>query len=293
VSSPPLARHYRPMLTTVSYVFAVLIATATACGGSVGTALPSHAPSGVSHGTLVVDGQSETYRVFRPPSLDPKVPSPLVLALHGSSFGGDKMASLGSWDAKATSGGFMAAFPDWGWDAFQAPPNEDVTLISRLLDRIESEFTIDKTRIYIVGASTGAEMAYVLACQLSDRVVAIASVLGEMVNDDCRPARPVSILEMHGTADSALSYDAAASAIQRWVTLDSCASNPLQSVSGITKTSVWSDCREGTVVRFDTVDGGQHRWFGSTVEHDSPPLPGEPDATTVVWDFFRNLAPRS
>ena len=96
-----------------------------------------------------------------------------------------------------------------------------------------------------------------------------------------------------GTDDSTVTYEGAASAIQNWVTLDGCTGNPQQSMSGITKTSIWSNCRLGTLVRFDTVVGGQHRWFGSTVEHDIPPVPGEPDATMVVWDFFKNLAPRA
>ena len=106
---------------------------------------------------------------------------------------------------------------------------------------------------------------------------------------DCRPARPVSILEMHGTDDGRVAYEGGASAINRWVTLDGCAGNPIQSVSGITKTSIWNGCLGGTVVRFDTVVGGHHTWFGSAYD----PVPGEPSSNAVVWGFFNNLAPRA
>jgi len=241
----------------------------------------------------MVDGHERTYRVFRPTSLDPTRPAPLIFALHGASFQGDRMAVIGNWDDKATSGGFMAAFPDGGWNTIGQAPVEDVTFISSLLDRLEREYAIDKTRVFVVGASIGAEMAYRLACELSDRIAAIASVIGEMVTDPCRPARPVSIFEMHGTDDPDVSYDAAAVSIQSWVTLDGCASNPKQSVNGIMKTSVWSSCRTGTVVRFDTVVGGHHSWFGSPVAAARDSVPGQPDATAVVWDFFKNLAPRT
>jgi poly(3-hydroxybutyrate) depolymerase len=44
------------------------------------------------------------------------------------------------------------------------------------------------------------------------------------------------------------------------------------------------------VVRFDTVVGGPHTWFGRV---DPNTLPGEPNATKVIWDFFQNLAPRA
>jgi polyhydroxybutyrate depolymerase len=52
-------------------------------------------------------------------------------------------------------------------------------------------------------------MAYRLACELSTRITAIASVSGTMLFDACHPARPVSILEMHGTNDSNVPYDGA------------------------------------------------------------------------------------
>src|ERR1700686_5004472 len=64
----------------------LVVALAAACGGSGGTALPTYSPSGVSHGSLVVAGHERTYRLFRPPSLDPKRAAPLVFALHGFSF---------------------------------------------------------------------------------------------------------------------------------------------------------------------------------------------------------------
>jgi poly(3-hydroxybutyrate) depolymerase len=70
--------------------------------------------------------------------------------------------------------------------------------------------------------------------------------------------------------------------MQRWVSIDGCNSGPSASQSGITKTSIWTGCKAGTVVRLDTVVGGHHTWFGSCFD----PVPGEPDANSVVWDFF-------
>jgi polyhydroxybutyrate depolymerase len=264
-----------------------------ACGGgSVAAPVPVQSPTAVQHATLMVNGHKRTYRVFRPPSLDMKQAAPLVLALHGGGSTGDEMASISHFDDEATSGGFIVAYPDaaYGtWKTAAPAPVEDVNFIGRLLNRLETEFTIDKTRIFITGASKGAVMAYRLACELSDRIAAIASVSGRMELKDCRPARPVSILEMHGTDDALVPYEGGASAIKNWVTLDGCAGNPTQTLSGITKTAIWMGCRGGTVVRFDTVVGGRHTWFGSAYD----PVPGEPSSSAEVWGFFSSLAPRS
>ncbi|MBU6476196.1 MAG: hypothetical protein KGQ70_09540, partial [Alphaproteobacteria bacterium] len=55
--------------------------------------------------------------------------------------------------------------------------------------------------------SNGAMMAYRLACQLSDKIAAIAPVSGQRVFDDCRPKRPVAVLHIHGTADPCALYN--------------------------------------------------------------------------------------
>ncbi len=50
-------------------------------------------------------------------------------------------------------------------------------------------------------------MAYRLACQLSDKIAAVAPVSGQRVFDDCHPKRPVAVLHIHGTADPCAPYN--------------------------------------------------------------------------------------
>jgi polyhydroxybutyrate depolymerase len=294
-----------PPSTGIRLAGMLLAITLASCGGSTATPTPSDSPSAVHDRTLTVDGRDRTYRVFAPPSLGSSQTAPLVIALHGLTQDGEAIETWTRFDDEAKASRFIVAYP-YGignsWNAggccgdASAKGVDDVVFISRLLDRLTVDYPIDRTRVFIAGLSNGAMMAYRLACQLSDRIAAAASVAGALVFDDCRPARPVSILEMHGTDDSVVPYagDSAfpstTSTIQRWVTLDDCGGNPTQSVVGITKTSTWIGCRGGTVVRFDTVVGGPHTWFGRV---DPNTLPGEPNATKVIWDFFQNLAPRA
>lgn len=264
-----------------------------ACGGSA-PALPARlSPGTTQHAKITINGQVRTYRLFRPASLDPKHASPLVMVLHPCrpDGNGDGQAAYTHFDDTASSGRFVAVYADgiggcWNVEGPGMP--DDVAFIGRLLDRLVTDLQIDRTRIFIAGISGGAAMAYRLACELSDRVLAIASVSGTMLGDDCHPTRPVSILEMHGTADfydggGDLHAPSVMAVAQRWTALDGCTGNPSESQTGITRTTTWKPCKEGAVVRLDTVVGGHHTWFGSPFA----PVPGEPDANTVIWDFFR------
>lgn len=210
----------------------------------------------------------------------------------------DKWESELHFDDEAANAGFIAAYPDgcnqaWAYsDGGSKVADED--LIRTMIDRLESDFPVDRTRVFVVGISAGSVMTYRLACDLADQITAIASVSGAMRPDACSPARALSILEMHGSNDcwtggcpypELLGVDAL---IQRWRTIDGCTGDPVRIQVGITDTAEWKACNAGTVVRLDTVNGGLHQWYGSSFN----PIPGEPDANTVVWDFLSGLKPR-
>jgi polyhydroxybutyrate depolymerase len=263
--------------------------------------MASPTSSGVQHASLTVDGLKRTYRLYVPGSLDSKQPAPLVFLLHESGSSGDQIATAlrgcrhCSYDDQADAGGFIIVYPDslsWNWKGETADTAVDVTFVSRLLDRLTADLRIDTTRIFAVGVSSGAILAYRLACELSERIAAIASVSGEMRVEACNPARPVSILEMHATEDPNVPYQGAANSVKRWATLDGCATKPTETVTGITKTSTWIACHGGTVVRLDSVAVVDHGWFTSDPALAGQVPVGEPDSTPVTWTFLKNSPPR-
>src|SRR2546423_6613422 len=73
---------------------------------------------------------------------------------------------------------------------------------------MESKYSIDRGRVFIVGHSLGAHMAHRMACDAAGDVVAIMSLAGQVskVPADCVPARAVSVLQIHGTADGSIGY---------------------------------------------------------------------------------------
>jgi polyhydroxybutyrate depolymerase len=264
-----------------------------ACGSSVAAPAQSQPHSGVQHASITVDGQKRTYRLFLPAGLDATKAAPLVVALTGCPSVGDDMATATHLDDVATSKGFVIVYPDpvngcWNTGTCCGSAH-DTKFIGQLVDKLTAEIRVDKARIFAAGFSAGAVLTYTLACAFSDRFAAIVSDAGQEDGQTCQPARPISVLEIHGTEDTSVLYNYGSEAVQRWVGLDGCPATPTLTVNGITKTSLWNGCRANTVVRFDTVVGGHHQWFGSTFD----PIPGEPDSNALMWAFFSGLQPKS
>jgi polyhydroxybutyrate depolymerase len=272
------------------------------CRGATETD-PSYAAAlGVEFHTLQVDGKLRDYRVFRPSTVDITKPVPLVVVLHGSPADAQSFEDLIHFDAEAVAGKFMTAGPNgcagyWSY-AERGPYQADEDFIRQMISDLEATYRIDRSRIYVVGASAGSWVAYRLACDLADEIAAIVSIAGTMrLSDSCEPVKPVSVLEMHGTLDTVHPWQGGGphlaspveSVIHRWVALDGCTVGPVFSKTGITTTSTWSHCAGAVQVRLDAVVGGLHQWFGS----DFSPVPGEPNANSTIWNFFGSVPPRT
>ena len=98
------------------------------------------------------------------------------------------------------------------WNYNNIPEHaDDVGFLNALMDSVILEYNKDTGRIYVAGSSGGAVMAFNLACQIGDRLAAIAAVKGTMneaVFNICMPAKPTPILQLHGTDDVVIPYDA-------------------------------------------------------------------------------------
>lgn len=271
---------------------------------------PDAPATSIQHGTITVAGRARTYRVFRPATLDAQRPVALVLLLHGCASSGDRFAAITRFDKQAEIGGFVAAYPDalanFGpgfdhcWNEYLDPSKvDDLAFINALIDRLATDLPIDKGRIFVAGLQSGGHMSHTLACATGERIASIASVSGGMPIDDqkasmrcpdARLSKPVSLLEIHGTADDFIPYEgggplsapATLDMVKYWAMLDGCSGDPSVSQKGITKTSLWRRCAGGAVVRLDAVAGGHNTWFGSNVDS----VAGEPDASAAVATWF-------
>ena len=136
---------------------------------------------------------------------------------------------------------------------------------------------MDKRRVYLIGHSNGAFMSYRMACDHADQIAAIVALNGAMWNDvsKCQPSRPVSVLDIRGTADTTIlyaggqnvghTYPSAATTEADWINLDGCASHRsapnidlISDVKGAETTVVAYSCRAGTRLAVWTMQGGRH-----------------------------------
>jgi polyhydroxybutyrate depolymerase len=201
---------------------------------------------------ITADGHARLYQLHVPPLYNHFQLTPVVLAFHGG--GGNSLGiELGShFISKADAEGFILVRPEGTLDPPASNPDadarywnggeccgtaseynvDDVGFVRAVLDQVALSYCIDPDRIYATGISNGGMMAYRLACQLADRIAAVASVAGSRLNDDlsaclipcdplsnyqamcmgpcpsppssftCNPSRPIPVIEFHGVIDT-------------------------------------------------------------------------------------------
>jgi polyhydroxybutyrate depolymerase len=299
----------RARLLTVTLI--ALSAAVSGCGGTTGSS-PSAAPHAplVTHGALAVSGQQRTYRLYRPASVDPHAPAPLVVVLHGNASTADDMVQTTQFDLAADAHGFVLVYPNgversWngGFCCEPAPTLQvdDVAFLNALLQHVTSQLDIDRKRVFMTGFSSGAIMSYRYACEGSVRVAAIAPVAGTMMLSGCHPAHPVSVLAINGTADGEVPYagghllpgasatDAIVPPITSvaalWSRLNGCSSPPSMTQNGPVTDTHWSGCAGGATVELQAITGAGHTWYAPGFG----PADGAIDATQVIADFFSHL----
>jgi polyhydroxybutyrate depolymerase len=207
-------------------------------------------------------------------------------------------------NALADTRGFVVAYPEGlggSWNAGQccgesARSNvDDVAFARAVIDRLSMEYCLDPRRVFSTGMSNGGFLSHRLACELSDRIAAIAPVAGVLGIPTCAPRRPVPVFHFHGTLDGLvpynggglLNFNSVADTLRGWAQRDGCGAMPMEFLRrGIVHCDRWPGCRQGAEVQLCTVDGGGHTWPGAF------PIPlfgvtaREVSASELMVEFF-------
>ena len=86
----------------------------------------------------------------------------------------------------ADTANFIAVYPSGSGGAWmhKVPTTyNDIYFVEAMIDELATEFNIDNDRVYACGYSEGGIFSYELACRLSNRIAAVASVSGSMMTD--------------------------------------------------------------------------------------------------------------
>lgn len=257
-------------------------------------------------------------------------PTPVVLAFHGGGHTATGFEAFLHLMPKAEAAGFIAVWPEGtgvlglnSWNSGACCPTatmgavDDVAFTRALLDELEKLVCVDRRRVYATGFSNGAMQAHRLACELSDRIAAIAPVAGGLGAKNvaapgspyftCAPARHVPLLEIHGTKDACYPWAGGASplvpsvtftgvdeTIAGWVARNGCSTATTVTFQQGTTVCRRYQCPADGTVELCRVEGGGHYWPGADDWPGSKVLCGgqqgaltnDLKAVDAIWQFF-------
>ena len=274
------------------------------------------------YGTIDSGGKKRKFIVHVPSGYREDSSYSLVIALHGRFGDPTDMAVGTGFSDAADFKKFIVCYPEgykksWADSRNVTPASEagidDVTFISDLIDKLIADYSVDTTRIYVAGISNGGFLAQDIACALSGKITAFASVVASMPEPlklTCNPVRPVPAMFILSTTDELIpyaggdivNYDAgrvlsADSTIAFWVNNNNCmgfidSTDLLDAKNdGTTVTEfIWANCDLGAGINFYRVNNGGHNWPGGKPVWSfvSGNQCEDIDATLLIWDFFKD-----
>ena len=231
--------------------------------------------------TITINGmQPRTYYLRIPAQYSAATSVPLLLALHSRSMNAKTIFNDSQILSSAESLNFIVAGLNGAvyeeassWNAGKCCTNattyeeNDLLFASTVIDFVTSKYSIDKSRVWVMGHSNGGMMAYRLACDLSEKVTAIAVVTGALVDDSCTPTKPVSTLHIHGNLDPTVPFHGGGKfetpsifhSVQEMANKNSCTGSPKESSDAIEERYIWT-CASGVETQLVNYQENSHGW---------------------------------
>ncbi len=259
---------------------------------------------------ILVDGMKRKLITYIPEKSTNEA-MPVVIALHGGFATPKAMFRLANFKSLADKEKFIVVCPAskrFWHDGAATKGIDDVKFIDELISHVIKKYHADPERIYITGISNGGFMTTRLACQLSNRVAAIAVVAATLDTEEgYEPKKPMPVMYIHGTRDPIVSYNGGKlfgrkiyshkQVVEKWVMLNGCYTEPAQ--TEITDSShdgtmifkqEYTNKQNGLKVVSYTIGNGGHTWpngrqyfpeflIGKTTRNM--------DGCKVIWDFFK------
>jgi len=276
-------------------------------------------------------GTSGTY-IQEIPTPGAEKAAPVVIDLHGyldTASLQNSVSGLGSYGGQH---GFVTITPQisesgesrWAY----GPKSTDITYLGNLLTHVESSLCVDERRVFVTGLSMGSFTTSAIACEMANRIAAVAPVAGLQAFPWCKPARAVPVVAFQGTADPYVSYTGGWSStglqlpapsdpsitiaqelktdptssdnllpesiptqVATWAKRNGCGPKPtkIPIASDVTRTTY--PCAADRSVVLYVISGGGHTWPGGP-----PVLPASIvgrttqsiSANQIIWSFFKD-----
>ena len=263
------------------------------------------------NGSMIHDGIQRDYILYIPAIYDGNTDVPLILNFHGFGSNANQQLVYGDFRDIADKEGFLLVHPEgtllngnqhWNVGSFTiGSTTDDVSFTEALIDELANQYAINLDRVYATGMSNGGYMSFLLACQLSEKIAAVASVTGSMTPETynaCNAQHPTPILQIHGTSDSTVPYNgdtwtrSIEDVISYWANYNNCETNPTTTALADIDPSDGSTVEHIVYIAGDNglttehmkVIGGGHTWPGSAFNF--PGTNYDINASMEIWQFF-------
>ena len=267
------------------------------------------------------------YLEYVPETYDASTPTPVVFIFHG--LGGNMYEVLYNADFNriAAEQGWITVTPQALPDTFTAMDTtltmnawhsgvsavvdgdtivasegrDDTGLMMAILDSLIAHYNIDQNNVFCTGVSMGGFMSHRMAIEHGDRIKAIAPVCGTIGNEitSYTPVGHVSVMHLHGTADSIVTYDSGSfqyivnvnvglgvdSTIAFWRRYNQCSDTAVHTIfpdicddGRLFEKFYYGDGTFGTKTVLIKVNGGEHEWCHGPYR--------DVDFTDEIYNFF-------
>ena len=252
--------------------------------------------------SILVNGTYRHFITYVPSIYQPSVPTPLVLNLHGRTMTAEEQMFYGDFRDIADTANFILVHPQGLLDNlglthwnFGQSNIDDIGFFNLLYSYIISNYNINLDQVYSAGFSYGGYMSHTLACNMSDKIAAIASVSGAMsslTQSSCNPTHPTPVMEIHGTSDFIVLFNDISDGIEYWRDFNNCnlvADTMLIQDLNLTDLSsvqhiIYKNGNNGVTTELFKVNNGGHTWPSSSIITGITNY--DINASEEIWKFF-------
>jgi len=271
------------------------------------------------------NGSERRYRIHLPKDYQTNNKYPLVMALHGVSFGARIMELNSGFSRLADKEGFIVIYPYgtrqnmfslYSWDSkfcckFAFEKNvDDVGFVASLINEVKGEYSVDGEKVYITGHSNGGMLAHLVTLKHPDKIKSIAvvsSAIGGTLEKDGdfylpeKSYNPTPILIINSKDDPFVPFDGGNSAgfeiysfssvydtVNFWLENNECSKYPSEiSKRDNFSKEIYNECKnEADVVLI--AYNGTHAWPGGAKESFKNISGKSINASELIWEFFES-----
>ena len=249
---------------------------------------------------LVHEGETREYVLYVPESYDGIAAVPLMFNFHGYCGNASEYMNYADMRSLAESENFILVYPQGStldgsphWNPSLASPEnksnaDDLGFIEALINKLATDYIIDRKRIYACGYSNGGMMSYGLASHKSNLIAAVGSISGAMIDTDIVPSHPIPVIKIHGTSDEVLpytgisgEYNSVETTLEYWKNFNNTNTTPNVSSFNdngtIIEHFIYADGDNGCNVEHYKVIEGEHVWFDLNYQGANTSM--------LIWNF--------